>query len=298
MSRKFLNKVYDKSFSVVGILATFFGLAVLLVLIIDVVTDGASRLGWQFFTSYPSRKPENAGILSSWVGTVSIVALTGIITFPLGVAAAIYLEEYSRKNWLRDFIEINIANLAGVPSIIYGLLGLGLFVRLMNMGRSLIAGAMTLAILVLPIVILSTREALRAVPLSIREASYALGATKWQTIRNQVLPSAISGILTGMILAMSRAIGETAPLITIGALTYVAFLPTSPVSLEFPYINFQWLFDAFTALPIQIFNWVSRPQKGFSINAAAGIIVLLIITLLMNSVAIYLRHKYEKKTRW
>lgn len=290
--------MYDKSFSVVGILATFFGLAVLLVLIIDVVTDGASRLGWQFFTSYPSRKPENAGILSSWVGTVSIVALTGIITFPLGVAAAIYLEEYSRKNWLRDFIEINIANLAGVPSIIYGLLGLGLFVRLMNMGRSLIAGAMTLAILVLPIVILSTREALRAVPLSIREASYALGATKWQTIRNQVLPSAISGILTGMILAMSRAIGETAPLITIGALTYVAFLPTSPVSLEFPYINFQWLFDAFTALPIQIFNWVSRPQKGFSINAAAGIIVLLIITLLMNSVAIYLRHKYEKKTRW
>ena len=295
MNRKLLNRLYDKSFFSVGLFATLVGLSVLLMLLIDVVADGASRLGWQFFTNYPSRKPENAGILSSWVGTVSIVALTGIITFPLGVAAAIYLEEYSKKNRLRDFIEINIANLAGVPSIIYGLLGLGLFVRLMNMGRSLIAGAMTLAILVLPIVILSTREALRAVPSSIREASYALGASKWQTIRNQVLPAAMSGVLTGMILAMSRAIGETAPLITIGALTYVAFLPTSPVSLEFPYISFQWLFDAFSVMPIQIFNWVSRPQKGFSVNAAAGIIVLLIITFVMNSIAIYLRHKYEKR---
>ncbi len=295
MNRKFLNKLYDKSFSVVGIIATLFGLAVLLALLVDVVTDGGSRLGWQFLTNYPSRKPEQAGILSAWVGTVCIMVLTGIITFPLGVAAAIYLEEYSKKNWLRDFIEINIANLAGVPSIIYGLLGLGIFVRLMSMGRSLMAGAMTLAILVLPIVILSTREALRTVPSSIREASFALGASKWQTIRNQVLPAAMSGILTGMILAMSRAIGETAPLITIGALTYVAFLPTSPVSLEFPFISFQGLFDAFSVLPIQIFNWVSRPQKGFSIDAAAGIIVLLIITFIMNSIAIYLRHKYEKR---
>ncbi|MGR3310062.1 MAG: phosphate ABC transporter permease PstA [Candidatus Brocadiales bacterium] len=296
MNRKFLNKLYDKSFSVIGIFATLFGLAVLLALLVDVVTDGSSRLGWQFLTNYPSRKPEQAGILSAWVGTVCIMVLTGIITFPLGVAAAIYLEEYSKKNWLSDFIEINIANLAGVPSIIYGLLGLGIFVRLMSMGRSLMAGAMTLAILVLPIVILSTREALRTVPSSIREASFALGASKWQTIRNQVLPAAMSGILTGMILAMSRAIGETAPLITIGALTYVAFLPTSPISLEFPFISFQGLFDAFSVLPIQIFNWVSRPQKGFSINAAAGIIVLLIITFIMNSIAIYLRRKYEKRT--
>ncbi len=295
MNRKLLNRLYDKSFFSIGLFATLVGLSVLLMLLIDVVADGASRLGWQFFTNYPSRKPENAGILSAWVGTVCITVLTGIITFPLGVAAAIYLEEYSKKNRLRDFIEINIANLAGVPSIIYGLLGLGLFVRLMNMGRSLIAGAMTLAILVLPIVILSTREALRAVPSSIREASYALGASKWQTIRNQVLPAAMSGVLTGMILAMSRAIGESAPLITIGALTYVAFLPTSPISSEFPYISFQWLFDAFSVMPIQIFNWVSRPQKGFSVNAAAGIIVLLIITFVMNSIAIYLRHKYEKR---
>lgn len=298
MDIKLKNKLYDRLFSVVGLIATLIGLAVLLTLLIDVFADGFGRLGWQFLSNYPSRKPEEAGILSAWVGTVWIMLLTGIITFPLGVAAATYLEEYSKKNWLRDIIEINIANLAGVPSIIYGLLGLGLFVRLLNMDRSVLAGAMTLAILVLPIVILSTREALRSIPSSIREASYALGASKWQTIRNQVLPAAMPGILTGVILAMSRAIGETAPLITIGALTYVAFLPTSPLSTEFPFISFQGLFDAFSVLPIQIFNWVSRPQKGFSIDAAAGIIVLLIITFFMNGVAIYLRHKYQKKIRW
>lgn len=298
MNKRTLNRLYDRSFPVVGLLATLFGLAVLLTLLIDILVDGASRIGWQFLTNYPSRKPEQAGILSASIGTVWIMVLTGIIAFPLGVAAATYLEEYSKKNWLRDFIEINIANLAGVPSIIYGLLGLGLFVRLMKMDRSLIAGAMTLALVVLPIVILSTREALRSIPLSIREASYALGASRWQTIRNQVLPAAMPGILTGAILAMSRAIGETAPLITIGALTYVAFLPTSPVSLEFPYISFQGLFDAFTVLPIQIFNWISRPQKGFSIDAAAGIIVLLMITFFMNALAIYLRYRYQKRARW
>ncbi|MEK7841610.1 MAG: phosphate ABC transporter permease PstA, partial [Deltaproteobacteria bacterium] len=260
--------------------------------------DGMGRLGWQFLANYPSRKPEEAGILSAWVGTVWIMVLTGGIAFPLGVSAAIYLEEYSRKSWLTDIIEINIANLAGVPSIIYGLLGLGLFVRFLNMERSVIAGAMTLAILVLPIVILSTREAIKSIPPSIREASYALGASKWQTIRNQVLPSAMPGILTGVILAMSRAVGETAPLITMGALTYIAFLPASPISSDFPYISFQGLFDAFTVLPIQIFNWVSRPQKGFAIDAAAGIIVLLVITFVMNAFAVYLRQRYQKKIRW
>ncbi|HBO85296.1 MAG TPA: phosphate ABC transporter permease PtsA [Deltaproteobacteria bacterium] len=298
MDIKLKNKLYDRMFSILGILATLIGLAVLLTLIIDILMDGAGRLNWQFLTSYPSRKPEQAGILSAWVGTVWIMIITGIIAFPLGVAAATYMEEYARKNYLTDFIEINIANLAGVPSIIYGLLGLGLFVRAMNMDRSVIAGAMTLAILVLPVVILSTREALKAIPASIREASYALGATKWQTIRNQVLPAAMPGVLTGVILAMSRAIGETAPLITIGALTYVAFLPTSPILSEPPYISFQGLFDAFTVLPIQIFNWVSRPQKGFAIDAAAGIICLLVITFFMNGIAIYLRHKYEKRARW
>jgi len=298
MNIKLKNKLYDRMFSIIGLIATLIGLTVLLTLLIDILSDGLGRLGWQFLTSYPSRKPEEAGILSAWVGTVWLMVFTGIIAFPLGVAAATYLEEYSKKNWLRDIIEINIANLAGVPSIIYGLLGLGLFVRFLNMDRSVIAGAMTLAILVLPIVILSTREALQSIPSSIREASYALGASKWQTIRNQVLPAAMPGILTGVILAMSRAIGETAPLITIGALTYVAFLPTSPLSTEFPFISFQGLFDAFSVLPIQIFNWVSRPQKGFSIDAAAGIIILLIITFCMNGIAVYLRHRYQKRVRW
>ena len=298
MDRKFINRLYDKAFLLIGIFATSISLIFLLALLLDILADGMGRLGWQFLANYPSRKPEEAGILSAWVGTVWIMVLTGGIAFPLGVSAAIYLEEYSRKNWLTDIIEINIANLAGVPSIIYGLLGLGLFVRFLNMERSVIAGAMTLAILVLPIVILSTREAIKSIPPSIREASYALGASKWQTIRSQVLPPAMPGILTGVILAMSRAVGETAPLITMGALTYVAFLPASPISAEFPYINFQGLFDAFTVLPIQIFNWVSRPQKGFAIDAAAGIIVLLVITFVMNAFAIYLRQKYQKKIRW
>ena len=298
MDRKLLNRFYDRGFLFVGILATSISLIFLLALLLDIIADGIGRLGWQFLANYPSRKPEEAGILSAWVGTVWIMVLTGGIAFPLGVSAAIYLEEYSRKNWLTDIIEINIANLAGVPSIIYGLLGLGLFVRFLNMERSVIAGAMTLAILVLPIVILSTREAIKSIPPSIREASYALGASKWQTIRNQVLPAAMPGILTGVILAMSRAVGETAPLITMGALTYIAFLPASPISAEFPYISFQGLFDAFTVLPIQIFNWVSRPQKGFAIDAAAGIIVLLVITFVMNAFAIYLRQKYQRKIRW
>ena len=214
------------------------------------------------------------------------------------MAAATYLEEYSKKNLLREFIEINIANLSAVPSIIYGLLGLELFVRGMNMDRSVIAGALTLAILILPLVIISTREAIRSIPTTIREASYALGATKWQTVRNQILPAAMPSILTGTILAISRAIGEASPLIMIGALTYVAFLPTSPISSEFPYISFKGLFDPFTVLPIQIFNWVSRPQKGFWEDAAAGIIVLLIIVFFMNGIAIYLRYRYEKRVRW
>ncbi len=298
MNRKTLSKWFDSSFYVIGFAATLIGLAILVVLILDILFDGAGRLGWQFFTSYPSRKPEAAGILSAWIGTVWIMVITAIIAIPLGIMAAVHLEEYSRKSWLTNLIEINIANLAGVPSIIYGLLGLGLFVRAMSLERSVISGAATLAILVLPIVILSTREALRAIPFSIREASYALGATKWQTVRHQVLPAALPGIMTGIILAMSRAVGETAPLITIGALTYVAFLPTSPISSEFPFISFQGLFDPFTVLPIQIFNWVSRPQKGFFADAAAGIIVLLIITFLMNAIAVWIRHKHSKKIRW
>ncbi|MEK7845512.1 MAG: phosphate ABC transporter permease PstA [Nitrospinota bacterium] len=298
MDIKLKNKLYDKSFSIIGLFVTLFGLIVLLTLLIDITLDGLSRLGWQFLTNYPSRKPEEAGVLSAWVGTVWVAVLTLIAAFPLGVAAATYLEEYSKKNLLREFIEINIANLSAVPSIIYGLLGLELFVRGMNMDRSVIAGALTLAILILPLVIISTREAIRSIPTTIREASYALGATKWQTISNQILPAAMPSILTGTILAISRAIGEASPLITIGALTYVAFLPTSPFLTGFPYLSFKGLFDPFTVLPIQIFNWISRPQKGFWVDAAAGIMVLLIIVFFMNGIATYLRYRYEKRTRW
>ena len=265
--------------------STIAGLAFLAILIIDVVSDGGGRLSWQFLSNFPSRMAEKAGILSALVGTVWIMGLTALFAVPLGIGAGIYLEEYGKKNPLTRLIEINIANLAGVPSIIYGLLGLGVFVRLMSLERSLLTGALTLSLLVLPIIIIATRESLRAIPYSIKEASFALGATQWQTISRQTLPAAMPGILTGVILALSRAIGETAPLITIGALTYIAFLPHS-------------VFDPFTVLPIQIFNWVSRPQEAFATNAAAGIIVLLILTLMLNSIAIYLRHKYQKRIKW
>ena len=285
MNKGTWNKILDRCFKILGILSALFGLVLLLVLIIDVLIDGMPRLKWDFFINFPSRKPEQAGILSAWVGTLWVMIVTAFIALPLGIGAGIYMEEYARKNRLTDFIEINIANLAGVPSVIYGLLGLGLFVRYFNLDRSILAGGFTLALLTLPVIIISTREALRAIPSSIREASYALGATKWQTVRYQILPCAFGNILTGIILAMSRAVGETAPLITIGALTYIAFLP-------------QGLGDPFTVLPIQIFNWISRPQKGFFANAAAGIIVLLFLTLIMNAIAVVLRHRYQKKVRW
>ena len=243
-------------------------------------TTALGRLSWDFLTSYPSRRAEDAGILAALAGSMFVIALTAVIAIPLGVSAAIYLEEYGGRGRMARLIEINIANLAGVPSIIYGLLGLGLFVRIMGMGRSVLAGASTLALLALPVIILATREALRAVPGTLREASYALGATKWQTVWHQVLPAAMPGVLTGLILALSRAIGETAPLITIGALTYVPFAPKD-------------IWSPFTVLPIQIFNWVSRPQAAFAENAAAGIVVLLALLLVMNAAAIVLRDRFQ-----
>ena len=269
-------------FNNVALLTIILSLTALALLLIDVFSDGLGRLSWKFLTSFPSRKPEEAGILSALVGTAYVMVLTGLIALPIGVGAGIYLEEYAKKNWFSRLLEVNIANLAGVPSIIYGLLGLGLFVRAMRLERSLMSGALTLALLVLPIILISTREALRAIPNALREASYALGATRWQTVRHQLLPLALPGILTGSILALSRAIGETAPLITIGALTYIAFLPEGPLS-------------PFTVLPIQIFNWVSRPQRGFFANAAAGIIVLLVVLLLMNALALWLRNRYQRR---
>ena len=269
-------------FKAAAVITLIIALGTLAALLINAFADGAGRLSWQFLTSYPSRKPEQAGILSSLVGTVYLMILTAVFAFPVGVGAAIYLEEYARRHWFSRVIEVNIANLAGVPSIIYGLLGLELFVRAMGFDRSLLAGALTMALLVLPIIIISGREALRTVSPSIREASYALGASQWQTIWHQVLPLAFPGILTGSILAFSRAIGEAAPLITIGALTYIAFLPDG-------------LLSPFTALPIQIFNWISRPQKEFHLNAAAAIIVLLTVLILMNAIAVYLRQRYQRR---
>jgi phosphate transport system permease protein len=271
----------DRLLQVTGVLVMALALVTLGALLYDVLSDGWRRLSWQFLTSPPSRFPGVAGIYPQLVGSLFVMVVTAALTLPIGIAAAVYLEEYGGGGRIARIIEVNIANLAGVPSVIYGLLGLGLFVRWLALGPSILAGAATLALLVLPVVILSTREALRTVPGSIREGSYALGATKWQTIWHQVLPGALPGIFTGLILAMSRAIGETAPLITIGALTYVPFAPTG-------------LDSRFTVLPIQIYNWVSRPQAPFLENAAAGIIVLLALLLTMNSVAIVLRDRFQK----
>jgi phosphate transport system permease protein len=259
-------------------------ISVLLAILGKLFSDGLTRINWQFLTSFPSRRPEEAGIFSAWVGTIYVMFLTAAIALPLGIGAAIYLEEFASRNWFTRLIELNINNLAGIPAIIYGLLGLQVFVRWFRMGESVLAGACTLAIMSLPVIIVASREALRAVPVSIREAALALGATRWQTVRDHVLPLAIPGVLTGTILALSRAIGEAAPLVTIGALTFVAFLPKSPL-------------DPFTVLPIQAYNWVSRPQPEFHRNAAAALIVLLALLLLMNSIAVYLRNRYQQRWR-
>ncbi len=293
-----ISKYWNSIFSIIGFLSTLVGLVLLLVLMIDLFMDGAPRLSYKFFTSFPSRFPEEAGILSAWVGSFLVLLVTAGAAIPLGVAAGIYLEEYARKNWLTDIIEINIANLAGVPSIVYGLLALGLFVYLLKFGETILTAGLTLALLILPMVIMATREGIRAIPGSIREASYALGATKWQTVRWHIIPYSMGSILTGIIIGLSRAIGETAPIITVGALTFIAFLPASPITSEFPFISFKWLMDPFTVMPIQMFNWVSRPQKAFQLNAAAAGIVLMGMTLLMNGVAIYIRYKFRKKIRW
>ncbi|MPZ17055.1 MAG: phosphate ABC transporter permease PstA [Luteitalea sp.] len=276
------RRLSDKALAFAGLFVLGLALLALAVLLVDVFLDGAGRVSWQFLVGYPSRRAADAGLLPALVGSLYLILLTIAIALPVGVGAAIYLEEYSTQGRVARFIELNISNLAAVPSIIYGLLGLGLFVRALAMGQSLLAGACTLALLLLPIVILSTREALRAVPVSLREGSYALGATRWQTIWNQVLPVAAPGILTGVILAVSRAIGETAPLITIGALTYVPFVPDS-------------IWSPFTVLPIQIFNWVSRPQSAFLVNAAGGILVLLVLLLSLNAAAILLRDRYRSQ---
>ena len=292
------RKLLDQAFVIVGLLVMFAALLVLAVLFIDLVNKGAPKLNLDFLTQFPSRKAERAGILSAWVGTSLIMLTTAAITMPVGVAAAIYLEEYAPKNWFTAIIEINVTNLAGVPSIIYGLLALGLFVYQFGLGQSILTAGLTLSLLILPIVIVATRESLRAVPRTIREAAYALGATRWEVTAHHVLPYSMGGILTGMIIGLSRAIGETAPLITIGALSFIAFLPESPFKGEFPYLSFTWLKDPFTAMPIQMFNWVSRPDPKFQVNAAAAGAILLGMTLLMNGIAIWLRYRFRKRINW
>jgi phosphate transport system permease protein len=292
------RKQLDKLFVIAGLSIVLACLGVLAILFLDLVRDGSARFGWDFFTSFPSRKAERAGILSAAVGTTMIMFVTALAALPVGVAAAIYLEEYAPKNWLTGIIEINVTNLAGVPSIVYGLLALGLFVYQFGFGQSVLSAGLTLALLILPIIIVATRESLRSVPKAIREAAYGLGATRWEVSRDHVLPYSTGGILTGLILGLSRAIGETAPLITIGALSFIAFLPPSPVSGEFPFLNFQWLRSEYTAMPIQMFNWVSRPDQAFQANAAAAGAILLGMTLAMNALAIWIRYRFRKRINW
>jgi phosphate transport system permease protein len=295
------RKRQDLFFNVLGIACTLVGIVTLVALLGDLAATGLSRIDWQFLTSFPSRKAANAGILSAWVGSLLMMLITITLAVPLGVAAGVYLEEYARKNWLTTIIEINIANLAGVPSIIYGLLALGLLVYQFHLGQTLVVGGITLAFLVLPIVIVATREALRAIPQGIREAAYALGATRWQVVKDHLLPYSAGGIATGTIIAMSRAIGETAPLVTIGALAFIAFLPDSPLQSQFPFVNFKWLHSPFTILPMQMFDWVDRPHKpdnDFHRNAAAAGLVLIVMTLSLNAVAIVIRYRLRKRIKW
>jgi phosphate transport system permease protein len=294
-------KFNDYVFSLVGLICMMVAVVTLLGLFTDLLIDGMARLNYDFFTSFPSRRAAQAGILSAWVGSVLVLSVTAFVAVPMGVAAAIYLEEYAPKNLLTAIIEINVSNLAGVPSIIYGLLALGLFVYQLDLGQSILTAGLTLALLILPIVIVATRESLRTIPREIREAAYALGATRWQVVSDHVIPYSKGGILTGVIIGMARAIGETAPIITIGALTFIAFLPPIPFTGDpgEPTVGmFDWLFSPFTVLPIQMFNWTSRPEAAFLINAAATGVVIIVMTLAMNALAIYLRYKIRKNIKW
>src|SRR5512134_3367231 len=292
------HKRWDLFFAGVGVLALMIGVLTFTALFADMAIRGVPRLDWDFFTSFPSRRAGQAGILSAWVGSCLVMLVTAFFAVPLGVGAGLYLEEYAPKNWVTDIIEINITNLAGVPSIVYGLLALGLFVYQFGFGQSILSAGLTLALLILPVVIVATREAIRGIPQSIREGAYALGATQWQTTKDHIVPYSAAGILTGVIIGMARAIGETAPIITIGALTFIAFLPASPVTTTPPFLNFEWLFSPFTVMPIQMFNWTSRPEAAFQENAAAAGFVLVLMTLAMNGLAIWLRYRLRKNLKW
>jgi phosphate transport system permease protein len=284
-SSTFTRHALDRVFTVLVFIAAIIGLVVLAILLVDIARDGIPRLSWDFVTSFSSVIPENSGIYPALLGSLWLLAITAIVSVPLGIGAAVYLEEYAHDTWLTRLIEVNIANLAGVPSIIYGLLGLGIFVNLLGPitgGQTIVSGALTLSLLILPVIIIATRESLRTIPGAVREGGYALGATRWEVIQSHLLPMALPGAFTGTILALSRAIGETAPLIVVGAATFITFAPEGPLS-------------GYSALPIQIFYWVSQPQPGFQAAAAAGIVVLMLVLLLTNAVAIWLRNKYQRR---
>jgi phosphate transport system permease protein len=292
------HKRWDLVFAAVGVCALMIGVLTFAALFIDLAVKGVPRLDLDFFTSFPSRRAGQAGVRAAWVGSTLVMLTTAFFAVPLGVGAGLYLEEYAPKNWVTDIIEINITNLAGVPSIVYGLLALGLFVYQFGLGQSVLSAGLTLALLILPVVIVATREAIRSIPQGIREGAYALGATRWQVCKDHIVPYSTPGILTGVIIGMARAIGETAPIITIGALTFIAFLPPSPVQAEPPFLNFDWLLSPFTVMPIQMFNWTSRPEAAFLQNAAAAGFVLVLMTLAMNGLAIFLRYRLRKKIKW
>jgi phosphate transport system permease protein len=276
------RKIKNNIFKGIFIACTLVGIVFLILLMTDMLSKGLKNLNWEFITSYPSRKAEKSGILPALIGSLGLIVLTSLIALPIGIGTAIYLEEYSKDNKFNKFLQVNISNLAGIPSIIYGLLGLSVFVKALRLGPSILSGALTLSLLILPVIIISTQEAIKSVPDTLRQGSLALGVTKWQTITGVVLPYAMPGILTGSILAVSRALGEAAPLLVVGAAVYISFLPTSIMS-------------SFSALPIQIFNWTSRPQEEFQLIAASGILVLMVILLSANAVAVLLRNKYQKR---
>jgi len=295
------GKLKDVIFKALGIACLALALFVIVLLVSDMVVKGSERLRLDFFTNYASRHADQAGILSAWVGSLLVMFVTAMAAVPIGVAAGVYLEEYAARNWITEIIEINITNLAAVPSIVYGLLALGIFVYQFGFGQSILSAGLTLALLILPIIIVSTREAIRAIPAMIREGSMAVGATRWQTCRYHIIPYAMPGILTGVIIGLARAIGETAPIITIGALTFIAFLPPVPYTEISEGVNaglFDWVMSPFTVMPIQIFNWTSRPDPAFEVNAAAAGFVLMAMVLSMNGIAIYLRYKMRKNIKW
>ena len=296
------HKAYDLLFGLIGLACLILALLVFVALFGEMARNGMERLSWDFFTSFPSRRAESAGILSAWVGTVLVMLVTAFAAVPVGIAAGVYLEEYAAKNLLTDIIEINVSNLAGVPSIVYGLLALGLFVYQFGFGQSILSAGLTLALLILPVVIVATREAIRTIPQIIREAAYACGATKFQMVAHHILPYSLPGIMTGVIIGLARAIGETAPIITIGALTFIAFLPPIPFVTEEGATAsggfFDWLWAPFTVMPIQTFNWLSRPEEAFQNNAAAAGLVLIVMTVSMNALAIWIRARYRKRIKW